>query len=186
LLGDEELRALPDTLERLELRLLPGLTEVPRGLGVLPRLRVLAVAGCTRITALHELEAMPALRALDLSCCACLTPPALRDIAHRLPGLRELDLALCSRLISVEALTQCTQLEWLSLWRCARVEDAAKLAGMRSLRFLDITGLRAQDLEDLESRDGVDGFELEETDAQLVCRRAQLPSLAMARQTVIM
>jgi hypothetical protein len=178
LLGDEELRALPAALEHLELRLLPRLTEVPRGLGALARLRVLAVAGCTRLAALHELEPMPALRALDLSCCAGLALPALRDIARNLPGLRELDLGLCSRLTSVEALTQCGHLEWLSLWRCARVNDAATLASVRSLRFLDITGLRAQDIDDLESRDGVDGFVLEETDSHLVCRRALLPSLA--------
>lgn len=178
LLGDEELQALPAALERLELRLLPRLTEVPRGLGALARLRVLAVAGCTRLAALHELEPMPELRALDLSCCAGLAPPALRDIARSLPGLRELDLGLCSRLTSVEALTQCGHLEWLSLWRCARVMDAATLASARSLRFLDITGLRARDIDDLESRNGEDGFVLEDTDAQLVCRRALLPSLA--------
>ena len=132
------------------------LTELPKELGQLRELRVLAL-GNNAVTVrgdeiawkwqdtrpkqafsdLSALRELTALQSLDLWGCAGVSD---LSVLRGLTALQSLDLWGCAGVSDLSALRGLTALQSLDLYECAGVSDLSALRGLTALQSLDLDG----------------------------------------------
>ena len=128
-----------DDCARLDLSKKTAIRDL-QPLAGLPQLRLLSLAGCSRIQDFTALSTLTGLTHLDLSGHSETAPDL--SVLVGMQQLRELNLTSRYTLSSLTALSTLTGLTHLNLSHCSAVTDIAPLAGLTRMVSLSLAGVK--------------------------------------------